>query len=62
VGEFLSFRLFRISGAEVTVSSVLVSIAIFAGTWIAARISGAPAETLGTDSAKTGDVGKEKQP
>jgi small-conductance mechanosensitive channel len=39
VGEFLSFRLFRISGSEVTVSSVLVSIAVFAGTWIAARIA-----------------------
>ena len=39
MGDFLSFRLFRISGSEVTVSSVLLAIAIFAGTWIAARIA-----------------------
>jgi len=39
VGEFLSFRLFRVGTSEVTVSSVLVSIAIFAGTWIIARIA-----------------------
>jgi len=39
VGEFLSFRLFRVGTSEVTVSSVLVSVAIFAGTWIIARIA-----------------------
>ena len=38
MGEFLSFRLFRISGTDVTISSLLVSIAILVGTWIAARV------------------------
>jgi small-conductance mechanosensitive channel len=38
VGEFLSFRLFRVGATEVTISSLLVSIAILIGTWIAARV------------------------
>jgi small-conductance mechanosensitive channel len=39
MGDFLSFRLFRISGTDVTVSSLLICVAILAATWIAARIA-----------------------
>ncbi|HYK42275.1 MAG TPA: mechanosensitive ion channel domain-containing protein, partial [Thermoanaerobaculia bacterium] len=38
MGEFLSFRLFRVGQTEVTISSLLVSIAILIATWIAARV------------------------
>ena len=38
MGDFLSFRLFRISGTDVTVSSVLLSLAILLATWIAAKV------------------------
>lgn len=37
MGRILSFRLFRVGGADVTVSSVLISLAILAATWLAAR-------------------------
>jgi small-conductance mechanosensitive channel len=39
MGDFLSFRLFRVNGAEVTVSSLLISGGIVALTWIAASIA-----------------------
>jgi small-conductance mechanosensitive channel len=39
VGDFLSFRLFRVSGTDVTVSSLAISIGILVLTWIAARIA-----------------------
>jgi len=39
MGEFLSLRLFRLSGTDVTVSSVLVCAAILIATWVAARVS-----------------------
>jgi len=39
VGDFLSFRLFRISGIDVTVSSLAISVGILLLTWIAARIA-----------------------
>jgi small-conductance mechanosensitive channel len=38
MGDFLSFRLFRISDTDVTVSSVLISLAILLATWIAAKV------------------------
>jgi small-conductance mechanosensitive channel len=38
MGDFLSFRLFRISETDVTVSSVLISFAILIATWIAAKV------------------------
>jgi small-conductance mechanosensitive channel len=38
MGDFLSFRLFRISETDVTVSSVLISLAILVATWIAAKV------------------------
>jgi len=37
MSDFLSFRLFRVSGTDVTVASVLISLAILVGTWIAAK-------------------------
>ena len=39
VGDFLSFRLFKIGENSLTVSSILVFLAILATTWIAARIA-----------------------
>ena len=39
MGEFLSFRLFRVSGTDVTVSSLLVSIGILVVTLIASRLA-----------------------
>ncbi|MEO8430717.1 MAG: mechanosensitive ion channel domain-containing protein [Acidobacteriota bacterium] len=39
MSQILSFRLFRLGGADVTMSSVLISLAIFAATWIAARLA-----------------------
>jgi len=38
MSDFLSFQLFRISGTEVTVSSVLMALAILVATWIAAKV------------------------
>jgi small-conductance mechanosensitive channel len=37
--DFLSFRLFRINGAEVTVSSLLIAAGILVLTWIGARLA-----------------------
>jgi small-conductance mechanosensitive channel len=39
VGDFLSFRLFRVSGTDVTVSSLAIATGILVLTWIAARIA-----------------------
>jgi small-conductance mechanosensitive channel len=39
VGDFLSFRLFRVSGTDVTVSSLAISLGILLLTWIAARLA-----------------------
>lgn len=39
MGDFLSFRLFRVSGTDVTVSSLLISTGILVLTWIASRVA-----------------------
>jgi potassium efflux system protein len=39
VGEFLSFRLFRLNGTDVTVTSVALCAAILIATWVAARLA-----------------------
>ena len=39
MGDFLSFRLFRISGTDVTVSSLAIALAILVLTWVAARLA-----------------------
>ena len=39
MGDFLSFRLFRISGTDVTVSSLAMCAGILIVTWIAARVA-----------------------
>jgi potassium efflux system protein len=39
VGDFLSFRLFRVSGTDVTISNLLLCLALLVATWIAARLA-----------------------
>jgi small-conductance mechanosensitive channel len=39
VGDFLSFRLFRVSGTDVTVSSLAIAVGILVLTWIASRVA-----------------------